>query len=104
MKLELPCIIEKVEGIEPLKNGFRQFVILHVPAVHDELKNKVRYDQYFRVEIYSTKQTDSRFCDSSQVGAKTKAILYLNGERWVNSSTQAFNYNNKLKLAEWQPI
>ena len=102
MKLELTAIIHNIAGIEPLSKGFKQNVILWIPESKDEFNTVTRKEQFFRIEIYSTNQTDKRFLDSSQIKAKTKAVLYLNGERWLNDSTKEFNYNNKLKLAEWQ--
>lgn len=102
MKLELTAIISHIGGIEPLTKGFRQFIVLWIPESKDEFGSITRKEQHFRVEVYSTNQTDSRFLDSRSIKAKTKAILYLNGERWVNDQTKDFNYMNKLKLAEWQ--
>lgn len=104
MKIELNCIIDFIEGIQPVSKGFHQFVILRVPEGKDEFGTVVRKEQYFRAEIYSTKQDDKRFLDSRSLRAPTKAILYLNGERWINDHTKSFSYANKLKLAEWQKI
>lgn len=102
MKLEITAIIDTVGPIKPLTKGFQQFIILRIPEKKDEFETVVRKEQYFRVEVYSTSQTDSRFLDSRSLRAKTKAVCYLNGERWVNDATKEFNYQNKLKLADWQ--
>lgn len=102
MKFELTAIIDNVGAIKPLTKGFQQFVILQVPEAKDPFGRLVAKEQFYRVEIYSTSQTDSRFLDNRSLKAVTKALLYLNGERWINETNNEFNYQNKLRLAEWR--
>jgi len=102
MKVELTGIINKVMGIKPNKKGFTQCVILEQPEVRDDATDRViAYAEFFTIHIYSTSQTDSRFLDSKALKTKKRASLYLKGERWLNSSTNDFNYNNKLNLNQW---
>ncbi len=102
MKIELTAYIHNIGPIKPLTKGFQQQNILWIPESKNEMGDILRKEQFFRIEIWSLNQTDSRFLNSTQIKAKTKAVLYLNGERWINDATKEFNYNNKLKLAEWQ--
>jgi hypothetical protein len=102
MKIEIVGLINNIGGIKPLSKGFQQYVILSIPEAKDEFGDVKRKEQFFRIEIWSNSQTDSRFLDARNMKEKKKAIVYLNGERWMPTGSQEFAYNNKLKLAEWQ--
>ncbi|MES2286122.1 MAG: hypothetical protein V4547_10570 [Bacteroidota bacterium] len=102
MKIELTGIIDTILGVTPGKKGFTQRVILAQPEVKDPNTDRViAYPEFYTIHIYSTSQTDSRFLDSRSIGVKKKASLYLRGERWHNTMTNNFNYNNKLNLNQW---
>lgn len=102
MKLELTGIIDKVFGITPGKKGFTQRIVLEQPEVRDDVTDRViHYAEYFTIHIYSTSQTDSRFLDNKHLRTKKKASLYLRGEKWLSTSSNEFNYNNKLNLNQW---
>lgn len=101
MKLEITGFVDKINGIEPLKNGFRQMIVLHQPPLKDDLDRVKGKDQYYVVWIWSQQQTDKRFLTSKDIRSKKKCTAYLNGERWFNEQYKDFNYNNKLNLVEW---
>jgi len=102
MKLELTALINNIGPIKPLTKGFQQHIVLSIPESKDEFGEVKRKEQFFRIEIWSNSQTDSRFLDSRNIKEKKKAILYLNGERWMSTGATEFSYATKLKLAEWQ--
>jgi hypothetical protein len=103
MKLELTAFVNNIGGIEPLKKGFQQFIILRIPETKDDFDTIIRKEQFFKVEVYSTSQTDKRFLDSRNIKQKLKCLVYLNGERWLPPGAQDFQYFHKLKLAgDWQ--
>lgn len=105
MKVELTAYVNNIGGIEPLTKGFRQFVILRIPEAKDDMDTVIRKEQFFKVEVYSTSQTDKRFLDSRNIKQKVKASLYLNGERWLPQGSQDFQYFHKLKLAgDWLKV
>lgn len=101
MKLEVTGFVNNIGGIEPLKKGFRQTIILHQPEVKDELDRVSIKEQYFPISIWSTSQTDSRFLSAKDIRSKKKAVVYLKGERWMSESTRDFSYAIKLNLNEW---
>lgn len=100
MKLEITGRVDHVSGIEPLKKGFRQIVILEQPETRDDW-NRLIYAQYFPIVILSNEQADSRFLGSKDMKAKKKAVVYLKGERWINERDRNFNYAIKLTLSQW---
>jgi hypothetical protein len=102
LKLELIGLVNNIGPKEQTKNGFKQQVIITIPEYKDEFGDVKRKEQFFRIEIWSNSQTDSRFLDIRNMKEKKKALLYLNGERWLPTNSQEFAYNNKLKLIEWQ--
>lgn len=101
MKLELTAFVNNISAIEPLSKGFKQTVILWIPEAKDEMEQVIRREQFFKIEIWASTQTDKKFFNSTHIRSKIKATLYLNGERWMNTGSTEFSYNNKLKLAEW---
>jgi hypothetical protein len=101
MKLEILGLINNIGGIKPTKNGFQQVVVLHIPEVKDELERVSRKEQYYPISIWSKQQTDSRFLSAKDIRSKKKAVVYVNGERWMPDGKSDFYYNIKLNLSEW---
>jgi hypothetical protein len=102
MKLEITGRVDVVGGVQPLKKGFQQRVVLEQPQATDEFDRVTRYAEYYTITIYSTSQTDSRFLSSKDMRSVKKASVYLKGERWFNEAKKEFNYNHKLNLNQWQ--
>lgn len=70
MKVEFNAILKQIGATEVTKHGFRQDNIFTIPELKDEFENVKRKEQFFVVQVYSTKQTDSRFLTSVDVGDK----------------------------------
>jgi len=102
MKLEIIALIDKFEGIQPTKNGFKQRFILLQPELKNEFGDMIRKEQYFPVEIFSKEQTDKRFIAAKDMRRKVKATVYCNGERWLPEGKQDFQYFIKFSLKELQ--
>lgn len=105
MKVEFNAIIMQTGAIEPMKKGFRQNNIFHIPELRDDLEDRVtRTEQFFQVEIYSTSQTDSRFLKPEQTGQKKTVSCYLNGLRWMQQGRFDYTYFTRLNLIELKEV
>lgn len=84
-KAKITGRIHRIEGVQPLKNGFKQRFMIEIPELKDEMNGRVlRRLQYFWIEIYSTKQTDSRFIDSRKIKELVCVSVYLNSYHWLD--------------------
>ena len=99
LRIEFPAIIKEIGAIQPVKNGFQQNNIVHIPESNDEFGHK-RYEQFFTVRVYSTNQTDSRFFKSDLVGKKKIICAYLNGRRYMPQGNFDYSYFIQLNFAE----
>lgn len=99
MKLTITGIVEKVGGIQPLRKGFRQVVILEQPEIKDEFDRVTTFAQFFPISIFSNQQADSRFLGSRDMRSKKSAAVYLKGERWFTN--RDFQYAIKMNLERW---
>lgn len=95
-QLQFEGTIAEVQGVKPVRKGFIQ--VVHVCEPHE---NDSRYDQFFTIQIYSNKQTDSRFLPPAAKGQPRKCICYFKGQRWTRSDSTGWQYNNKLELINW---
>lgn len=100
MKFEITALIDKFDGVQPTKTGFRQRVILTQPEFKNEFGEVVRKAQYFPVEIFSKMQTDKRFVGVKDIRSKVKCSVYCNGERWLPDGKQDFMYTIKFVLID----
>lgn len=100
MKVEFTAIIKEIGAIEGLRNGFRQNNVTHIPELKDEFGAVKRKEQFFIVQVYSTKQTDSRFFTNALVNEKKVITAYLNGERWLPEGKFDHSYVMRLNLIE----
>lgn len=100
-KTRVSGTIFKVEGIKPLTRGFKQRIMLHVPAeFSDRTGRQIFGEQYFWIEVFSTSQTDSRFLDNTSIGKKVSARLYVNGYHWVDTH-KGLQCITKLNFIDW---
>lgn len=93
-QLELNGVIEDMQGVQPVRSGFRQTVFLKEPN-----ENKPQWDQYYTIQIFSTDQTDRRFKHPADKGKPARCLCYFKGQRWQGE--RGFQYNNKLELINW---
>ncbi len=100
MKVEFTAILKQIGAIEVMKHGFRQNNIFNIPELKDEFETVKRKEQFFVVQIYSTKQTDSRFLTSVEVGKRKVVSAYLNGERYMQEGKFDFTYLMRLNLID----
>jgi hypothetical protein len=102
MEVTIIGLLYQVEGVQPVKNGFVQHVILHQEEVVDNRTGRVVWkEEFFKINIWSKEQTDSRFKSFGDKGQKMKALCRVRGERWLNQS-QEFTYATKLNLKVWE--
>lgn len=101
MKLEIIGRVDRFEGIQVLKKGFQQKVILEQPETKDDFERILKHAEYFTITIWSNEQTDKRFLSAKDIRSVKKASVYLKGERWFNEIKKEFNYAHKLNLAQW---
>jgi hypothetical protein len=103
LRIEFPSLIKEIGAIQPVKNGFQQINIVHIPESTDEFGYK-RYEQFFQVRVYSTAQTDTRFFKSELVGQKKIVCCYLNGKRYMQQGKFDYTYFLILNFIELKPI
>jgi len=99
LRIEFPAIIKEIGALEPVKNGFQQTNVVHIPESNDEFGHK-RYEQFFSIRVYSTSQTYTRFFNSDLVGKKKIICAYLNGRRYLPQGSFNYQYFLQLNLAE----
>lgn len=93
-QIELNGTISDMQGVQPVRNGFRQTVFIEETNEHNP-----NWNQYYTVQIFSTSQTDSRFKHPADKGKPAKCLCYFKGQRWQGQN--GWNYNNKLELINW---
>lgn len=105
--MKLPPItgrIREVRKIEKRSKGFTQIVVIHKPEVLNDQGYKLSKEQFYVVQIYSSKQDDSRFVPVSNpaaIGAECTALVYMDAHRWENQRG-GFEYTNRLNLEKWE--
>lgn len=103
LRIEFPALIKEIGAIQPVKKGFQQVNIVHIPESQDEFGYK-RYEQFFQVRIYSTAQTDSRFFTNALVNQKRIICAYLNGNRYMQEGKFDYSYFTNLNLIELKEV
>lgn len=101
LRIEFPALVKEIGALEPLKTGFQQNNIVHIPESSDEFGYK-RHEQFFTVRVYSNNQTDSRFFKSDLIGQKKTICAYLNGRRYMQQGKFDYTYYMQLNFVEFK--
>lgn len=100
-KCKITGRIHRIDGIQPVKNGFRQQFMIHIPEQVDTMTGRViRREAYYNVEIFSNNQTDSRFLGAKNLRELVCCSVYLNSFHWI-SPTDGLLCGMRLNFIEW---
>lgn len=103
-KFKITGKVYKVDQILPVKSGFKQKLMIHIPGQSDNMTGKViRREQFYWVEIYSKEPTDKRFLSVSDIQKLVCCSVYLNSYHWIDNR-DGLTTVIRLSFNEWLDV